>query len=77
MAAKKAAELKCGQMAHVMKATGKMIKLMEKEPSCTLMEMFTVGSGSTIKPMVMASMSMPMELYTSENGSKINNTDKV
>jgi hypothetical protein len=61
---KKAVESRSGLTGLDMKVTGRKIKLTEKVPCFTPMEIFTLESGVTIKHTDTANMSTQMEQYT-------------
>ena len=65
-----------GQMAHSMMVTGKIIELTVKASSFTLMEIFTMEIGSTIKLMVTVYTIISMVLCTKVTGVMISNMVK-
>ena len=74
--AEKVMEFKYGQMEPSILVFGKKIKLMVKDSSFMLMEMFMKVSGLRTKHMEMADTSMQMEPCTRDNGSTIFKTDQ-
>lgn len=68
-------ECKFGEMGQNMKATGRMIWLMEKEDLSILMVMYMRESGQMTKLMEEVSIYIWMEPNTMENGKKTNNMD--
>lgn len=67
-------EFKYGLMGRSMKETGRMIKLMAKESSTMLMEMFMMESGETIRRMEKEPIHMQMELLIKVIGLMTNRT---
>ena len=51
-----------------MKVCGKMIKLMDKVPSFTVMETYIRANGNVIKLMAMESINGMMVAFITENG---------
>lgn len=68
--------IKFGAMAAYMKATGKMIKLMVEEDLYTLMEIFTMVSGKTTKPMDLANTLTQTVPSTRDIGLMISSMDR-
>ena len=62
---------KSGQMDPFTKDTGKMVRQMDVEDSCTKRATSTKVSGRTIKLMVLAITSIRMARSTEDSGSKI------
>lgn len=64
-------------MVQDMKATGKIIRLMEEEDSSMLTEMYMKENGKTTRLTVKVFIHMSTALDMKESGLKINNTDSV